>query len=210
MGVIARQFGSPTGTLGRVVGRFMAHNNGDFNRWLVDQVAAEVPPVRSVVELGSGPGVGLEALLAAFPDAHAIGADPSPTMQGQARRRNHDDVKKGRLRLVEGDAQAAAAFSPVDLVVAVHVLYFWHQPARDLALVADLLAPTGCLALGYQLRQHMPGPAQRDFPKAGHRLYDSDDDVGQVLAEVGLGRQLVSIFGDAASPGGRLLLARRG
>ncbi len=207
MGIIARQFGLPTGPVGRLVGRFMARNNGNLNRWLVEQVAAAVPAPRSVVELGSGPGVGLQALLAAFPHARVVGADPSSALQPQAERRNRNAIADGRLRLVEGDAGALRGLAPVDLVVAVHVLYFWHQPHRDLKLVAELLDHSGRVALGYQLKRHMPAPAQRDFPTADHRLYESDDDVRHLLHEAGFQTEDVRIFGDAASPGGRLLLA---
>lgn len=209
MGVIARQFGLPSGPVGRVVGRLMARNNGSFNHWLVDQVAAAVPVAGRVVELGYGPGVGLQALLAAFPDALIVGADPSSALKGQAERRNRPAITDARLRLVEGDAGALAGSAPMDLVLAVHVLYFWHLPDRDLKLVADLLAAGGRLALGYQLRRHMPVAAQRDFPTAGHKLYESDDDVREVVEAAGFQSADVRIFGDAANPRGRLMLASR-
>ncbi len=98
----------------------------------------------------------------------------------------------------------------MDLVLAVHVLYFWHQLGRDLKQVADLLASGGHLALGYQLRRHMPAAAQRDFPTTGHKLYESDDDVREVVEAAGFQSADVRIFGDAATPGGRLMLASRG
>ncbi|MEJ7704392.1 MAG: hypothetical protein WKF47_12295 [Geodermatophilaceae bacterium] len=91
----------------------------------------------------------------------------------------------------------------------MHVLYFWHQPVHDLKRVAELLAQDGRVALGYQLRRDMPVPAQRDFPSAGHRLYESDEEVRQVLREAGIQTDEVRIFGEAASPGGRLLLGSR-
>ena len=55
----------------------------------------------------------------------------------------------------------------------------------------------------------MPTPAQRDFPTAGHRLYESDDAVLHVLGEAGFQAEDLRVFGDAARPGGRLLLASR-
>jgi hypothetical protein len=53
MRFIARQFGLPSGPLGRAVGRLLARTNAAFNRWLVAQVAAAVPTPHAVVELGS-------------------------------------------------------------------------------------------------------------------------------------------------------------
>jgi SAM-dependent methyltransferase len=210
MGLIGRQFGDPTGPVGRLVGRFMARSNAGFNRWLVQQVAARVRPApRRVVELGCGPGVGLEALLAAFPDAEILGVDPSRAMCAQAARRNREAIKDGRLRLVLGDAGAVAADSPVDLIVAVHVLYFLHEPERELRRVADLLAAGGHVALGYQLREHMPPVSQRDFAAEGHQLYESDDELRLVLRGAGFETRDVVVMGDPGSPGGRLLLAAR-
>lgn len=209
MGLIGKQFGAPSGFLGGVAARFMARNNGDFNEQLVDVVATVSPRPRVVAELGFGPGVGLAALLNAFPDALVLGADPSPAVMRQAVKRNRGAVRSGRLRLFAGDASSLREHGPVDVIVAVHVLYFWHDPADALRQVKDLLSSRGRLVLGYQLRQHMPPPAQRDFPKEGHRLYESDDAVREVLGRVGLKAQDIVVLGDPDSPLGRVLVADR-
>ncbi|HEX5121453.1 MAG TPA: SAM-dependent methyltransferase, partial [Pseudonocardiaceae bacterium] len=78
---LAQQFGHPSGLLGAIVGRGMAKGNAALSRWVVEQAAAHhEPPVRRVAELGPGPGVGLEALLAQFPDAQVWGVDRSSVM----------------------------------------------------------------------------------------------------------------------------------
>jgi trans-aconitate methyltransferase len=209
MGVVGQQFGAPSGLLGRLAGRFMARNNADVNRRLVDEVASLVPPPRVVAELGFGPGVGLTALLSAFPLAQVLGVDPSLAMAGQASARNRAAVEAGRLRLMQGDASALAPHSPIDLIVAVHVLYFWQDPVQALGAVTPLLRPGGHLALGYQLKQHMPPVAQRDFVAVGHRLYESDDEVTELLSPAGLNVQSHSVIGGVERPVGRLLLASR-
>lgn len=203
----ARQFSRPSGPLGALVGRLLARGNAGFNTWLVDQVAAAVPAPGTVVELGFGPGVGLHALLAAYPRARVVGLDPSPAVQAQARRRNRAACTEGRLRLIRGDAGQVATLAPVDLVVAVHVLYFWPDPVATLAAVREALGPAGRFALGYQLRPNFPPLAQQNFPLEGFRLYDSDEQVVAVLAQAGLRGEPVRLFGDPERPGGRLLLA---
>jgi len=209
MGVVGKQFGSPSGLLGRLAGRFMARNNADLNRRLVDEVASLIPPPRVVAELGFGPGVGLAALLSAFPHAQVLGADPSPPLIGQATALNRAAIKTGRLRLMQGDASLLAPHSPINLVVAVHVLYFWQDPVQALKAVTHLLRPGDHLALGYQLKQHMPSVAQRDFVAVGHRLYESDDQITELLAAAGLKAQHHSVIGVVERPVGRLLLASR-
>ncbi len=208
MGLIGKQFGMPSGVLGRIAARFMARNNRDFNDQLVKLVAASTPRPRVVAELGFGPGVGLAALLDAFPGAQVLRADPSPAVLSEAQARNRDAVSSGRLRLFTGDARSLRGQAPIDLIVAVHVLYFWHNPTESLRQVKDVLSGDGRLVLGYQLKQDMPPAAQRDFPKEGHRLYESDEAVRDVLLEAGLTPQEATVLGSPQSPLGRVMTAR--
>lgn len=210
MGLIAKQFALPQGYMGRLAASFMAKNNMRFNQWLVAEVARTIPPPKTAVELGFGPGLGLRELLYAFPDARVIGVDPSQTVQRPAQRRNRAAIASNRLKLLQGNAGALKGMSgTIDLIVAVHVLYFWSTPQANIRQICDLLSTGGCLALGYQLRGHMPGPAQRDFPTAGHHLYDSDAQVRELVQNGGLHVADVRVFGDSANPGGRLLIASK-
>jgi SAM-dependent methyltransferase len=208
---LGRQFGHPRGLAGRLVGRFMARGNAGFNTWVVAALREGLDPsmVTRVIELGPGPGVGLACLLDAFPHAQVWGVDQSSTMLGQARRRNKAAVRAGRLQLVQGDASAAQTLAPLDLIVAVHVLYFLRDPVQQLTRLREALAPSGMLALGFQLRQNMPKPAQEQFPRAGHRLYDSDDEVRLVLTGAGFTNVDIAVKGPADAPHGRLALASR-
>jgi SAM-dependent methyltransferase len=184
--MIAQQFGNPRGMLGRLVGHAMARGNADFNRWLVQQLADRGrDEALRIVELGPGPGIGLEEALRIFPTAHVWGVDSSREMLDQSRRHNREQVETGRLTLLQGDTTSLAELAPLDVVFAVHVVYFWRQPAVELARVKGALRSGGALALGYRLRQHMPYFSQSRFPKAGHLLYDSDQEVETLLSEAG-------------------------
>ena len=61
----------------------------------------------------------------------------------------------------------AVAAGPANQADANHVLYFWHDPALELAQLHSALGGGGFLALGYQLRQNVPNQAQANFPKRG-------------------------------------------
>ena len=210
MSVIARQFGRPSGIVGRLVGRGMARGNGGFNRWLVDEIAAQLPDgVERAVELGPGPGVGLEGLLARFPAARLWGVDLSPEMLSQSLGRNSEQASAGRLTLIEGGLESLQALAPIDLIMAAHVLYFWHEPAQALAQIYRALRPGGVFALGYQLRLNMPPISQKNFPKEGHVLYDSDAAVSTLLTGAGFTSVRFSVMGPAEAPEGRLALASR-
>jgi SAM-dependent methyltransferase len=206
--IIARQFSRPRGPLGRLIGHGMARANADFSRWVVQQIAEQYHgSTGRIAELGPGPGIGLEAALAQFPQARVWGIDLSPEMLSQSRKRNLAEVRAGRLTLTEGSAASLAAIAPVDVVVANHVLYFWHQPADELARIHAALRPARLLALGYQFKQNMPPMAQRHFPRQGHLLYSSDEQVAQLLAAAGFAAISHHVKGPPASPHGRVALA---
>jgi SAM-dependent methyltransferase len=146
-------------------------------------------------------------LLRTFPEAQIWGVDLSPEMLAQSRKRNLEHSNSGRLILIEGDPSSLSRLAPLDLVLAVHVLYFWRRPDAELAQIRAALRPGGCLALGYQLRQNMPPGSQRNFLKEGYRLYESDDDVATLLREAGFKNVSLVIKGPSEAPEGRLALA---
>ncbi|MEO6044373.1 MAG: class I SAM-dependent methyltransferase [Tepidiformaceae bacterium] len=208
MSIVARQFGRPRGILGRIVGQVMARSNADFNKWFVGEIRGLVTlDVRRIVELGPGPGIGLQETLRAFPEARVWGVDLSPEMLAQSRKRNSEEVTSGRLILLQRDAAALEDLAPVDLVMAAHVVYFWHTPATELAELHSILRTGGLLALGYQLRPNMPQVSQKNFPKEGHLLYDSDEELSTLLVAAGFTDVRVVVKGGTDGPEGRIALA---
>jgi SAM-dependent methyltransferase len=202
---IAQHFGHPRGPLGRVIGQGMARANADFSRWVIQQVAGYCGgSIGRIAELGPGPGTGLAAALLQFPQAQVWGIDPSAVMLSQSRKRNLTEVQGGRLILTEGDTASLAAIAPLDVVLANHVLYFWHQPADELAAIHTALRSGGVLALGYRLRQNMPAMHQKHFPRQGHLLYDSDEQVTGLLTAAGFATISYQVKGH-----GRVALATR-
>jgi SAM-dependent methyltransferase len=180
VGIFGRQFGRPSGLIGSVVGKLMARGNAPFNTALVDRLHELYPDRTRIVEVGCGPGIGLSALLYSYPSAHILGIDLSPQMVAQSRARTVQAIRGGRLELRQGDVRDV--IEPADLMLAVHVVYFWHDPDTVLRHIRALLTGGGVLALGYRCRQDMPPPARRDFPREGHRLYDSEKDVSALLS----------------------------
>lgn len=208
MTIIARQFSRPHGPLGSLIGFGMARMNGEFSWWVVQQVQnSHDGEAGRIAELGPGPGIGLEAMLRQFPQARVWGIDPSPVMLSQAKKRNLAAVKAGRLTLIKGSASALSEIAPADIVMANHVLYFWHEPTAEMAQIRHCLREGGLLALGYQLRHNMPPMAQKRFPQDGHLLYDSEDDVDKLAHAAGFSAVSHLVKGPTEAPHGRLILA---
>jgi trans-aconitate methyltransferase len=205
MSVMARQFGGPSGIVGWLVTRGLERGNAELNRRVVSTVSSAVTHPTRVVEIGCGPGVGLNALLSAYPQAQVIGVDRSDVVLAAARRRNKEALGQGRLTLVEGDVSSAGRYQPIDVAIAVHVLYFWPEPVDQLRLILSMLAPGGTLAIGYELRSNMPKISQRNFPKEGFRLFDSDDEVSAVFDQAGFRNPALTVF----DTGGRVAIATR-
>jgi trans-aconitate methyltransferase len=161
----------------------MARGNRAFNVEVADRLSALHGGARRIAEVGCGPGVGLAALLRRFPEAEVLGIDLSPEMLAQSKTRNAEAVRSGRLTLRHGGVERLE--DQVDLVLAVHVLYFWHQPVDVLSRLRARVANDGLVALGYRLRQDMPPPARRDFPKEGHQLYEFESQVRDLFTAAG-------------------------
>jgi trans-aconitate methyltransferase len=208
MGIIGRQFGRPAGLLGGVAGRFMARNNGALNARIVQHLARDQSRPSRLIELGPGPGVGTSALLGSFPTAEIVAVEPSPVMRTQLARRNHSAIEAGRLRVIEGTLTDLDGDCRADAVLAVHVVYFWADLTAELRLARDHLTEDGVVALGYQLGEHMPRVARRDFPASGHHLVESDAELAAAMESAGLVPEPVHVFGEPNDPLGRLMLAR--
>jgi trans-aconitate methyltransferase len=205
---LAQQFGHPRGLLGALVGRGMARGNADLSRWVVQQAQDRLEGVaRRVAELGPGPGIGLQALLTQFGEAQVWGVDRSSVMLAQSRARNQSAVSSGRLTLLEGGTSELRASAPADLVMANHVAYFWRDPVAEMTQIRGSLRAGGLLALGFQLRQNMPAMAQKRFPPAGHRLYETVDELTDVVVAAGFGSVSHAVKGAAQAPEGRVVLA---
>ncbi len=133
------QAGRPAGVAGWLVGMIMAWLNADMEYAAVKLLG--LLGDERALEIGYGPGAGIGALLAAVPDGHVSGIDPSPAMYRQASRRV-GAAKRVDLRIGEVSSLPwpDAAF---DAIVAVNTAQFWPDPAADVAEAMRVLAPGG-------------------------------------------------------------------
>jgi SAM-dependent methyltransferase len=141
---LARQFGRPSGLIGRLVGHAMALEHRRLHREVMERLHLE--PDDAVLEIGFGPGTALG--LAAERASWVAGVDVSPVMVNQALRRNRKAVREGRIEVRLGSATALPfPDSCFTVVFEVNSLHHWEDPARGLAEVRRVLRPAGRLLL---------------------------------------------------------------
>jgi len=98
-----RTFGRPEGVLGRLGGIVMAKMNQPCAAWVIDLL--KIRKSDRVLEIGFGPGVGIQLLAAAAPSAHIDGIDPSQEMLEQATARNAEAIDRGQVGLRIGSVE---------------------------------------------------------------------------------------------------------
>jgi ubiquinone/menaquinone biosynthesis C-methylase UbiE len=148
---IARQAGHPSGLLGRALGAVMAIETRALNDEVLRRLA--IAPGEHILEIGFGHGRTLERAALAHADAQFAGVDHATDMVEALGRRARPLIEAGRL-----DVRAAASDllpwpdSSFDAAYAVHTIYFWKHPERDLAEIRRVLRPEGRLLLGFHER----------------------------------------------------------
>ena len=152
------QFRLPHGPLGVLAGRIMAKRSSNQERsaWTVSLL--DLKPSDHVLELGYGPGLGLEAALPHLDTGRLVGLDHSSTMRDMARRRL--GPSSDRVELLVGDAQALpAGIGSFDKVFSCNVWLFWRDPVAVLTALRTHLAPGATMAVTHLPRHGGAGRA---------------------------------------------------
>ncbi|MCE8032175.1 class I SAM-dependent methyltransferase [Billgrantia tianxiuensis] len=146
--ILMRSFGRPTGLLGRVGGIIMARMNRRIAQRVIELL--DIQPSDRVLEVGFGPGVGIQLLADCVPSGSVSGIDASAEMVKQAKARNAMGVRTGRIELrqhsVEDLPYQPASF---DKTLAINSLQTWPDAAAGLREIRRVMRPGGEIALGF-------------------------------------------------------------
>lgn len=163
---LASQFGHPRGVVGRVIGWLMAAKNTERTAWTV--LLLEIRPQDHVLEIGFGPGVGVQRAAALAAQGRVAGIDHSAAMVAEAMQRNRALVRAGRLELQHGSVAALPyPDDQFDKALAINSLRFWPQPVENLREVRRVLRPGGRLAI---TEQPMGAGGDAEVPALRERL----------------------------------------
>jgi SAM-dependent methyltransferase len=116
--------------------------------WIDELRAPDAPPVRRVLDIGSGPGVGTCELARRFPDAHVVAVDGSPAMLERAARRAaaHGLERRVSTRLAELP-DGLDDLDPADVIWASMSLHHIGDETGALRVLRGRLALSGLLAV---------------------------------------------------------------
>ena len=174
---VVAQFHQPRGLGGRLAGWIMATraSNRHRNVWVVSLL--DIAPTDRVLEIGFGPGVAIREMAARAVDGTVCGVDHSEVMLRQARRRNAEAVRAGRVDLRLGTADRLPTFDDrFDKILAVNSMGIWNDPDRCLESLRTLLRSDGTIAIASQPRS--PRATAETSAKAG-------DDIAKRLIDAG-------------------------
>jgi SAM-dependent methyltransferase len=105
-------------------------------------------PVRQVLDVGSGPGVGTCELARLFPEAQVVALDGSPAMLSRARQRADEQGVGARVSTLLAELPGGLeGLDPVDLIWASMSLHHVGDEVALLRALHDLLEPAGVIAL---------------------------------------------------------------
>lgn len=179
---IANQFRRPSGLIGHMIGNGMARSNETEAHWTVDLL--NIQPDMQVLEIGFGPGVGIQYAASKVAQGHVSGIDYSETMVRLASKRNAATIKSGHVDLRQGTTSSLPYWDDAfDRAYTIHCIYFWAEPAACLHEIHRTLKSNGMLAITIMPKDKWISRRGQP-PVEVFTLYNSSD-VTRLVADAG-------------------------
>lgn len=139
---IARQFKKPTGLFGNFSSRIMVRGNRQNYESLIKDMA--IKSHDKILEIGYGPGVGIEMINRLHPSCTIQGIDFSKLMYKKAGKVNKYAIDQSRVQLLLGDyLNMPLVADQFDKVFCLNVIYFWDELSKPFQKAHSLLKPNG-------------------------------------------------------------------
>lgn len=146
--LLHRAFGVPRGLLGRLGGRLMSSSaKREMATWVIGLLGVQRGD--HVLEVGYGPGIGLElAAVAVGPSGFVAGIDPSEVMRQMALRRNNPASGRANLSILQASVDSIPLEpESFDHVFTMNSFQLWPDPAAGLKEIRRVIKPGGRLAI---------------------------------------------------------------
>jgi SAM-dependent methyltransferase len=136
--------------------------------WVTELRGPDAPPVRRVLDIGSGPGVGTCELARLFPDAHVIAVDSSPAMLERATQRAAAHGLDARISTHHAELPGGLeGFEPVEMIWASMSLHHVGDEVTALRVLRDVLEPSGLIAIAERAEPTRVLPDELDIGRPG-------------------------------------------
>ncbi len=179
--LFAEQWGKPSGLPGRLVGRWMAEHNSFEAGWTVSLL--NIQPEDHVLEVGFGPGLGIELASEKAVRGMTAGVDISKVMLQAARKRNAAAIQAGRVELRHGDVSTLPFDDKsFDKAFGIHCVYFWPHLPDCLKELYRVLKPGGVLAITIKSKDKW---TPNETPPAQVFILHTGQEIAQLLADAG-------------------------
>jgi ubiquinone/menaquinone biosynthesis C-methylase UbiE len=133
----------------------MARANRKCAAWVIDLL--DVQPSDKVLEVGFGPGVGIQLLTSSASAGYVAGVDPSKEMVAQAASRNKKSIESGQVDLRHGSvASLRFADNTFDKALAINSMQVWPDAVAGLGEMRRVIKPGGKVALGFTPNSGQP------------------------------------------------------
>ena len=176
---LTKQFGNPSGLIGKLIGNRMAKGNVYDAQWTIFLLG--IQPNHHILEIGFGPGVSTQLAGEKASKGYVAGVDHSDTMVQTASRRNAVAIQSGRMKLKQSEVSSLPyPDESFHIAFSLHSIYFWPKPVDCLKEIRRVLKPGGLLAITIQPKDRW-GP-QVDLSVM--TLYFGRD-VAQMFSEAG-------------------------
>jgi len=140
--LIARQFKKPSVLFGKFASNIMVRNNQkNYDKLITD---LDVKLHDKLLEIGYGPGIGIQMLANLCSTCTIHGIDFSKLMYKRATKYNKTFIDSGKVRLYYGDfLKTLVLDNDYDKVFCLNVIYFWDELKTPFEKVLSLLKKGG-------------------------------------------------------------------
>jgi ubiquinone/menaquinone biosynthesis C-methylase UbiE len=153
--ILLRTFGRPKGILGRLGGIIMARMNQKCAAWVIDLL--DIQPNDRVLEVGFGPGVGIQLLARSASAGYVAGVDYSEEMIDQAISRNVKAIESGLVDLRHGSVERLPfEDNTFDKALAINSMQVWPDAVAGLQEIRRVIKTGGRIALGFTPHSGQP------------------------------------------------------
>jgi len=138
-------FCAPKGALGRLGGQLVSRDRW-LPAWVLDLL--EINPSDSILEVGSGPGLGLQLAAERAHQGKVVGVDLSETMLEMAYHRNCSLIQSERVELHLGSVEKLPVADAIfDKAMTMNSLHLWPDPVAGLREIRRTLRVGGRIAI---------------------------------------------------------------